>query len=138
MNVHLPGQKPIPVTLLPAGTTRTSTYRSEALNAQSEHGILVFLNVTAASGTGGLTLRINGQSGLPDGIDGNTPLNAALAPITSTGMYSYAMYPWGVLPARDYAVTQTTTFYLPHPFTIHVQHADASSYTYSLGYTLLI
>lgn len=125
--------KPIYQQLAPSAT-RTSSYASPALEAKSEPGILVILNVTAASGTGGLSLRINARE--PDYAAGTTapwtvPLNNAPTPVTTTGSYSYTLYPWSAAGASS------TSFYLPRTFSIHVEHADSSSYTYSLGYQLL-
>lgn len=117
--------------LIPAGTTRTTAYSGPTSLAKTEAGILVILNVTAASGTGGLTVRINA---VDPGSGSNVALNAAPTAVTATGTYSYALYPYG---AATGDVTQATSFYLPRSFRVTVAVGDASSYTYSLSYTLL-
>ena len=119
------------VEVLPKGTTRTTAYTSPTYIAKTEAGILVVLDVTAASGTGGLTLRINAHD---QASSQAVPLNAAPTAVTATGTTSYALYPFGVVAG---SVTQATSFYLPRMFSISVAVGDASSYTYSLGYCLL-
>ena len=132
-----PGEKPDPVTLL-QNVTRTTSYRSDTLTAKTEMGILVVLTVTAASGTGGLTVRINAQE-QPIHAGTNapwfTPLNNAPTAVTSTGSYTYSIYPFGSLAG---SITQPTAGFLPRDFSISVDHGNASSYTYSLGYHLLL
>lgn len=133
-----PGEKPNPVALL-TNVTRTTSYRSDTLTAKTENGILVVLTVTAASGTGGLTVRINAQE-QPIHAGTNppwfTPLNNAPPAVTTTGNYTYVLYPFGA--AGGGAVNQATAGFLPRDFSISVDHGDSSSYTYSLGYSLLL
>lgn len=133
-----PGEKPDPLTLL-SNVTRTTSYRSDTLlSIGNEWGILVVLSVTAASGTGGLTVRINAQE-QPIHAGTNTPwftpLNLAPTAVTSTGNYTYSIYPFGALAG---SITQPTAGFLPRDFSISVDHGDASSYTYSLGHHLLL
>lgn len=133
-----PGEKPDPVTLL-KDVTRTTSYRSETLLAKTEMGILVVLTVTAASGTGGLTVRINAQEQpIHAGTSAPwfTPLNRAPTAVTSTGTYSYSIYPFGANNGGN--LTQATAGFLPRDFSVSVDHGDSSSYTYSLGYSLLL
>ena len=113
------------------GTTRTATWTSPTYESKTEAGILVALDVTAASGTGGLTLRINAHD-----LAGSTviPLNTAPTAVTAIGTTSYALYPFGAISG---AVTQSTSGYLPRQFSITVTAGDSSSYTYSVGYCLL-
>ena len=117
--------------VLPDGTTRTSTYTSPTFEADTEAGVLVSLNVTAASGTGGLQVRINSV----DVASGQVfALNAAPTAVTSTGLTVYSLYPFGGVSGN---ITQSTSGYLPRKFSITVTHGDSSSYTYSLGFCLL-
>lgn len=113
------------------GTTKTATWTSPTYEAKTEAGILVVLDVTAASGTGGLTLRINAHD---QASSQAVALNAAPTAVTGTGTTSYALYPFGAVAGN---VTQATSFYLPRMFSITVTHGDSSSYTYSVGYCLL-
>ena len=113
------------------GTTRTATWTSPTYLSKTEAGILVVLDVTSASGTGGLTLRINAQDSAGSV---SVPLNSAPTAVTATGTTSYAVYPFGAISG---ALTQSTSGYLPREFSITVTHGDSSSYTYSVGYCLL-
>lgn len=116
--------------LLQSGA-RTTAYQSSILEADTEAGVMVFVDVTAASGTGGLTLRINAH----DQVSGNAvALNTAPTAITATGTYTYALYPFGAISGN---VTQATSAYLPRLFSISVSVGNSTSYTYSLGYCLL-
>ena len=117
--------------LIPKGTTRTTSYASPTQEAQTEAGIIVTLDVTSASGTGGLTLNINSHDVASSQV---VKLNPDPSAVTTTGTYSYALYPFGAISGN---VTQATAFYLPRAFSISVTHGDSSSYTYSLGYCLL-
>lgn len=116
--------------LIEAGTNRSTAYRSSTLEADTEAGLMVFLNVESASGTGGLTVRINAHDYASSQA---IPLNTAPTAVTATGSYIYALYPL----ALSGAVTQSTAGYLPRAFSVSVSVGDASSYTYSLGYCLL-
>lgn len=119
------------VQVLPKGTTSTTSYTSPTYEAKTEAGILVVLDVTSASGTGGLQVRINAH----DQASGQAvALNAAPTAVTATGTTSYVLYPFGAVAGN---VTQATSFYLPRLFSITVTAGDSSSYTYSLGYCLL-
>ena len=110
---------------------RTTAYQSAILDADREAGVMVFVNVTSASGSGGLTVRVNAH----DQVSGAAvPLNTAPTAITSTGTYSYAVYPFGAISGN---VTQATSAYLPGLFSISVAVGNSTSYTYSLGYCLL-
>lgn len=110
---------------------RTTSYQSPILEADTEAGVMVFVDVTSVPGSGGLTVRINAH----DQVSGNAvALNTAPTAISSTGTYSYALYPFGAISGN---VTQATSAYLPRLFSISVTHGDSSSYTYSLGYCLL-
>lgn len=119
------------VQVLPKGTQRSTSYTSPTYEAKTEAGILVVLDVTAASGTGGLTLRINAHD---QASSQAVPLNAAPTAVTAIGTTSYALYPFGAVAG---GVTQATEFYLPRQFSITVTHGDSSNYTYSVGYCLL-
>lgn len=110
---------------------RTTAYQSDILEADTEAGVMVFLNVTSASGSGGLTVRINAH----DQVSGaSVALNTAPTAVTATGTYSYALYPFGAISGN---VTQATSAYLPRLFSVSVAVGNGTSYTYSLGYCLL-
>ncbi len=116
-----------------ASAARTATTSSADVTNFNGRGLQVLLNVTAASGTGGLTLTIQGK----DPVSGNYyNLNANPTAITATGLTVYEVYP-GVGAAGG-GVTQRTSASLPRTFRVTVTHGDASSYTYSVGTSLLL
>jgi hypothetical protein len=116
-----------------SSAARTATTSSADQTNYNARGLAVFLNVTAASGSGGLQVRVQGK----DPVSGNYfNLNAAPTAITATGQYAYALYPGAATAAGD--VQQTTQQVLPRTFRITVTHGDGSSYTYSVGYSLIL
>lgn len=100
------------------------------VNAES---VLFFLNVTVASGTGGLTFRVVAI----DPVSGNSfPLNSAPVAIIATGQYAFVLGPGctsygGAVPAAGGA----TAIALPATIQVQIGVGDASSYTYSVGYS---
>lgn len=117
-------------TILP-NAARTATTNSPVQTNYNARGVLVTLNVTAASGTGGLSLRIQVQ----DPVSGTFfNYNATPTAVTATGMYSYLVYP-GVSGGFT---TQLSPVVLPRTWQISVSHGDGTSYTYSVGYQLIL
>jgi len=110
-----------------ARTASTASANQTNYNAK---GVMVFLNVTAASGTGGLILRFTAfdpQSG------GFLLMNVAPTAVTATGLYVYTYYP-GITAGG----TQATSGALPRTWGVTVTHSDASSYTYSVAASLIM
>lgn len=94
-------------------------------------GVQVVLNVTVASGTGGLTISIEGQ----DPVSGAWfKLNADPTAVTATGTYVYELVAGA--GAASGGVTQRTGGVLPFNWRVHVAVGDASGYTYSVGANL--
>lgn len=117
------------ITLL-SSAARTATTASADVNSVNLRGITVVLNVTAASGTGGLTLKIQGK----DPLSGNyVDLLSATTPVTAVGTYTYVVYPGASLAG---GVIQVSSLPLPRIFRVQVVHGDGSSYTYSVGASL--
>lgn len=112
-----------------ASLLRTAQVNSADLVNMGAKGVMVFLNVTQASGTGGLTLRIQGKDPA-SGTYGN--LLSASAAVIATGMSIYLLYPGGASGG-----TQGVTGPLPKTWRISVNVGDASNYTYSVGYCLI-
>ena len=123
------------------GVTDVSIYGSLARTAppavvdQTNYngkGVRVVLNVTAASGTGGLQIQIRGK----DSISATYyQINANPTAVTATGIYIYDIYP-GIGAAAG-GITQTTSGIVPRTWTVNVAHGDGTSYTYSVsGVTL--
>ena len=118
------------ITVLP-GATRSATVQSPDFTNNNFRGVMIFLNITAASGTGGLTLRVQAR----DPVSGNYfALHAAPAAVVATGLQVYVLYP-GVTGG---AVSQPTQIILPRTWRVQVTHGDATNYTYSVGASLAV
>lgn len=106
-----------------ASAARTVTTDSPNQINYNARGATLFLNVTTASGTGGLIMKIR----IVDPISGNLSSLVAGTNVTATGLYILQLYP---LSSSNYA--------LPRTWIAEVAHGDATSYTYSLGYSLIL
>lgn len=99
-------------------------------------GVICILNVTVASGTGGLIVRICAT----DPISGNpVVLNVDVAAITTTGRYGFELGSGAstTAPGGSGFLHQRTAGKLPSTWQARVTHGDGSSYTYSLSYMLI-
>lgn len=113
-----------------ARTTIVSSAQTKNYNARS---IVVFLHVTAVGGSGGLALYIRGI----DPVGGSTfTLNAAPTAVTTVGFHAYALGAGVSGTGTDFK--QGTSCPLPKTFIVTVIPVDASSYTYSVGYSLIL
>ena len=129
---------PVRGTLL-ASQARTATTSTNAIDGTGFRGIMVFLNVTTASGTGGLTLFFEHQDPV-SGLWAVTAVQSAAA-ITTTGLRPY-LAGQGIglgsnLGAAGAPVFADRGHILTSAFRLRVTHGDASSYTYSIGYELI-
>lgn len=116
-------------TLLPSATRTAFTSAPQQTNYNAR-GVIVFLNVTAASGTGGLVVRIRGV----DPVSGNgVYLNPSPTAIITAGTTAYTVYP-GIASVNQ----QGYNYVLPKLWSVDVNHNDATSYTYSLNYCYII
>jgi hypothetical protein len=115
---------------------RTATTSSADQTNYNAKGVLVYLNVTAASGTGGLQVQVQGK----DPVSGNyyNLTSAPTAVIATTGSTPkvYAMGPSYF--STGGAVTQNTTQALPRTWRVQVVAGDASSYTYSVSASVIL
>lgn len=109
---------------------RTVAIAGSVVPNYNARGIIVMMNVTAASGTGGLTLKIEGVD--LTGVMLYTILVAA-APVTAIGLYVYRVYP-GLTPVAGLTVNDV----LPRMHKVSVAVGDASSYTYSLAANFIL
>lgn len=116
-----------------ASAARTGTTVSSDLVNYNHSGVVVSLYVTAASGTGGLQVAIQ----MKDTI-GNVyrQINATTSTYTSTGQYVFMLYPG--IDAVNSNNNQNVSQVLPQQFRIQVTHGDASSYTYSVNYQMIL
>ena len=119
------------LTLL-ASAARTTTTTSADQTNQNARGVVVYVNVTAASGTGGLQLAIQGKDPVSGGYK---TLNTLPTAITATGLYVYELYP-GCSTTGNLAAVYAQV--LPRTWRIQMNAGDGSSYTYSIGCSLIL
>ncbi len=125
----------IQLVLVPSGVRTTAPAIATQSNL-NHRGVLLFLNVTAASGTGGLTVRIQAI----EPVTGTAVVNLlTAAAVTATGLYTYALYP--NLPNTAAALgglTLAQNGILPRVWTASVTPGTSDSWTYSLSAALLL
>lgn len=110
--------------------TRTANAASALQNGTRFAGIVVYLNVTAASGTGGLKVFVRGYAG-----SNAFRMNGGGSAKTATGQYAYVLYPGGGSAAGD--IVDINNVPVPATFDIQVTHADSSNYTYDVSFELI-
>ena len=114
-----------------ASATRTATATSPTQTNVGARGVVLYLNVTATSGTGGLKVRV----GAVDPVSGAVRLLTQDTVFrTTTGLFVGVVYPGGANSFVEWAQSSP----LPRVWYADVVHNDASSYTYSLGYALVL
>ena len=118
--------------LLASGARNVSTSCAKQIN-KNARGLMIFVNVTAVSGSGGLLLKVRGYDPV-SGAAGH--INNDPVAITATGLYAFAYYP-GATGAGT-ILKQSTSAPLPKEWDAYVYHQDGSSYTYSIGYTAIL
>lgn len=107
---------------------RTATTVTQLQQDAVMHSVRLYLNVTAASGTGGLTLSIRGR----DKASSAAPAIAKdAAAITATGLYVFELAPNAA--AADTQRHFALSALLPVLWDVQIAHGDASQYTYSLS-----
>jgi hypothetical protein len=117
--------------LLPAATRTATATAADQTNANGR-GVILYLDVTAASGSGGLTVQIQGK----DPSSGKyKQLNVNPTAVVAAGTTAVALYPGA---STTGGLAQATAQALPRTWRVVVSHGDASSYTYSLGYSLIV
>src|SRR4051812_33319316 len=115
-----------------ASAARTATTTTAKQRDRRHSGMLVILNVTAASGTGGLTLSVRGYD--PTSGTAFVLLTDGSA-ITATGAFAFLLGSTTVTAGS--AVRVAAARPLTTDFDIQIVHGDASSYTYSLAAEML-
>jgi len=116
-----------------AGAIRTATATCPLQQDAVEQHVRVYLNVTAASGTGGLKVVVRGYdivSGLPAALNAGGAA-AKIAP----GLFVYELMRSDALPVGN--VVETVGRGLPCVWDVQVTHGDASNYAYSLSCEVL-
>jgi hypothetical protein len=116
-----------------ASAARTSGYIGPThTNLMGHKGILIYLNITAASGTGGLQVVLENLAP----VSGQwAAANTTPTAITTATFQKYLIYVGST--ATNSSASQQSSGPLARNWRLHVFVGDSSSYTYSLGYTLL-
>jgi hypothetical protein len=114
--------------ILLTSAARTATTACVRQSDAESCFLRVYLVVTAASGTGGLTVFIRGYDKAT-----LTPakLNAGGGAVITTGVFVYELSTSSQTPAGD--VKETVARLLPCIWDVNVAVGDASSYTYSVS-----
>jgi hypothetical protein len=93
------------------------------------NGARFYLNVTAVSGTGGLTFHLRAY----DPASGSTiTLASDGSAITATGLYVFEIWPSGTTTAAGNR-RLALQLMLPLNYDVNITVGDSSSYTYSLS-----
>ncbi len=115
--------------VLLASAARTADALAPKQHDEYATGVRLILNVSAASGTGGLTPRVRCY----DPVSGLTvEVSQGGAAVIAVGTFSYEVYP-STSTAAAGNVKEVISRLLPSYWDVRVAHADASSYTYSLS-----
>lgn len=109
--------------VLLAANARTATTTTPSTLNWGHRGMLIKLQVNAASGTGGLQVQLMAT------INGAVAqaVNALPAAVITTGNFTYMIFPGA---ASGY--TQATSAAIPGEYMVKVTHGDASSYNYEV------
>jgi hypothetical protein len=118
-----------------ASAARTATTQSTDISCIGFGGIIVTLNVTVASGTGGLKVRIRYK----DSVTGiYYVLSESTLIVTATGGWVYQHAPGtGTTVTAILGNLGSAAGLLTDTIRIEIIHGDASSYTYSVNYVLV-
>lgn len=117
------------ITLL-ASASRTGQTSSATQTNYGYRGIIIYLDVTAASGTGGLTVNLNYINPLT-GRSASTAIGSAR---TTASCFVCIIFPAPSLPALSGG---SLTSVLPSQWNVTITVGDSSSYTYSVTADLI-
>lgn len=113
-----------------ASLARTATTNGLDLVNYNSNGIIVFINVTIASGTGGLQVQVQARDSVLNSYSG---LNSLPTAVTTVSFNTYVFY-----PGINSGGTAAYSTRVPKHFRIRVVHVDGTSYTYSVNYALML
>lgn len=118
-----------------ASAARTATTQTSDLNTLGARGIIVVLNITAASGTGGLQIRVRYKDTI---LTQYVLASAALTPSTTIGLVNH-QYGEGIGSLSNAALSNggVASGYLTETTRVEIFHVDASSYTYSVNIVIV-
>ncbi len=111
--------------------TFTSSQQSADIDNPTWAGCVLYLNVTAASGTGGLTPHLLCKDPGSGNYDDVVTMGTAK---TAVGTYAYFIYPCNGMIADNGAAVAAI---LPRKFAIKISASDSSSYTYSVSLSMV-
>lgn len=123
-----------PTEIALVSAARTATTQSLDIDTQGYSGITVFLHISAASGTGGLSIRVRGLDAQQStyvnlGTSGTATTTASVQAVqVGRGIGSITSGMFG--PSQG-----SVGAFLPDICRIEIVHADASSYTYKVNVT---
>src|SRR5581483_5630607 len=107
--------------------TFTTNQQSPDIDNPTWAGCVLYLNITAASGTGGLTPHLLCKDPGSGNYDDVVTLGTAK---TAVGTYAYFIYPSNGIIADNGAGANAV---LPRTFAIKIAAGDATSYSYSVS-----
>lgn len=114
-----------------ASGAQTASQSSPTFQNTAYKGAILYLDITAASGTGGLTPELLAV----DPVSGASEIISTIGTAkTATGLFVYAIYPATGMATSDGGVLD---YPLPANFIIKISAGDSTSYTYSLSMDLL-
>lgn len=118
-----------------ASAARTANTQSGDISGVGFNSLIVYFACTAASGTGGLTIRIRAKNPLTGAYNGIcTTTVPVLATDNAVLLYGRGMGAGAQTVPATYGGFMGGV--IPETFRIEILHADASSYTYSVAYEL--
>jgi hypothetical protein len=121
------------LTLLPSAARTAQANGTDQSNINAR-GVYLFLNVTAASGTGGLTVCVDAKDPVSGLYRQIFAAAAAVLAVTGSTPKVYLIYPGASGSGNDGVLAQP----LPATWRVRVNVGDASSYTYSVGASVLM
>lgn len=118
-----------------ASAARTTTTTGTTVKSYNARAAIACLQVTVASGTGGLTFKW-----ILDPPQGGSLAYANVSPtaITTTGVFMFVLGMDATTALGHTGVSQVCNFPLPPTIGVQIIVGDASSYTYSVGMSLLV
>jgi hypothetical protein len=111
--------------------TFTTNQQSSDIDNPYWKGCWVYLNITQASGTGGLTVELLAKDPGSGNYDNASAIGTAR---TATGLYGCLIYPaYGIISDSGGSIVAM----LPRTFAIRIAAGDNSSYTYSVSLSMV-
>jgi hypothetical protein len=119
-----------------SSAARTGTTSSADLVNYNCRGVIAFLDITANSGSGQLTVLIQGK----DGTGNYYNLNGAGTAVAATNAkFGIEVYPGATTAgiATSLRILERTSAALPRSWRVTVSHSSGVSWTYSVTYSLI-